>query len=331
MQSHLSPLTCTLVIPTVDRPQELRECLESVPCQTRLPDHVLVMDDGESDEAQLRALFAGTPVEFLYHRKTERKGLTRSRNLAARMASTEVLIYLDDDVVLEPEYVAEIMALYEADVQGDLGGVGGVITNFHMGRIECVYELLRGRPRWGHGRVFPSGLSQCNYNAVRETKSVDWLGGGVSSYRRAVVLENPFHEGYANYALYEDLEMSYRVSRRWRLLITPRARLAHHPGLHSIHRQPYRFACQQIANLWYHYARNMPHRLLNRVAFSWMIISMLAADVGGLLFLPHRFRLFWPCLRGHARATWEGVTGNNPLLRASAESPDTSPGRGPCP
>ena len=294
------PLTSAVVIPTKDRPQELRNCLTSLLGQTRFAEQIIVVDDGQEDEADLRAHMTGYPGPFLYHRKTGEPGAARSRNLGVALTAADVVFFLDDDVVLEPEYVAETMALYEGEGGEQIGGVGGVITNFHLGWSERLYDLIRGRWWWGHGRVFPSGLNQCNYEAVRKVQAVEWLGGGVCSFRRRVLEEFPFTEAFGGYSLAEDVKHSYRAIREYQLLITPLARLAHYKRSKGS-LDPEGLAYKQILNFWYHFERNMPHRLGNRAAFAWMIVATVLGDAAGLALQPHRARTMLARLRGHLR------------------------------
>jgi GT2 family glycosyltransferase len=56
---------------------------------------------------------------------------------------------------------------------------------------------------------------------------VEFLSGCNMAYRREVVDTLRFDERLTGYALGEDLQFSYRVSRRWKLVLTPEARLDH--------------------------------------------------------------------------------------------------------
>ena len=60
---------------------------------------------------------------------------------------------------------------------------------------------------------------------------VELLSGCNMSYRREVLEALRFDERLDGYALGEDLQFSYRVSRRWKLVLTPHACLDHrHAG-----------------------------------------------------------------------------------------------------
>ncbi len=299
--SHLPQsrsLSAAVVIPTYNRPRELRRCLDSLLRQTLLPDQIVIVDDGDLDYQPLAESLEATGVDFLYLRKQGPRGQALSRNQGTARATGDVVFFFDDDVELDRHYLETIMRLYEADFEGRVGGIGGVIVNDPViGPLRALAELLRGTPSWGHGRVFACGFNQMNYHAVRRLQPVQWLGGGVSSFRREVLSEFQFCEDYREYAHFEDVEHSYRVAQRYRLLITPEARLWHYPSPSSL--SPERFAYRQIVNLGHHFRRNMPQGLFNRLAFGWYLLMMLFTDIARLPLMPRHLAGNWGRLRGH--------------------------------
>ena len=320
MNEPVKKLTSTIVVPTKDRPDDLVACLDSILIQTRLPEEIIIVDDGEADAAALKQRVAhkAPGVVLRYHRKDGEPGLTASRNIAIRMAQGDVVFFLDDDVVLEPEYVAAMMEIHENDASGEIGGVGGVITNAPVSFGEMLSSLVSLTPRWGHGKVFPCGINQVNYGAVKTVQDVQWLSGGVTSYRREVFERFTFHEGFRGYGSMEDVEFSHRVSKAYRLVATPAARLAHyHTEVQRISRRELTY--QRVLNLWYHFHHNMPQRLVNRLAFGWYLFAMALVEFGNMLIRPHRFRRMWGRLSGHVLGIWDCLRGRGPAVRRESE------------
>jgi GT2 family glycosyltransferase len=208
-------MTHDLVICTLDRPRELDRCLESVASQTAAPGRVLVIDASDDDlSAAVVARHAakGLPVEHL----RAPKGLTRQRNVGLDSSQAEIVHFVDDDVVLEPGYLDAILDVFARD--RTIGGVGGLPTN--------VPPRRRGRRRATEGRVMRSGRGVLVLRADREVEA-DWLSGCCMSFRRSALDPDRFDESIPGYALGEDLELSYRVRQRHRLIVTPTARLEH--------------------------------------------------------------------------------------------------------
>jgi len=144
-----------------------------------------------------------------------------------------VVVYLDDDVVLEPGYLAAVARTFEDDCTGRIGGVGGAQVpdptprEPFLRRAACRLFLL---DTYGRGIVKRSGRPDHAFSP-RSRMEVECLSGCNMAYRREVLDALSFDERLDGYALGEDLQFSYRVSRRWKLVLTPEARLDHrHAG-----------------------------------------------------------------------------------------------------
>jgi glycosyltransferase involved in cell wall biosynthesis len=100
----------SLIITTYNWPQALDLVLRSVSRQSRMPDEVIVADDGSGEEtARLVASWAsriGTPLHHVWQEnKGFRAGRSRNRGIAA--ARSEYVILLDGDMVLHEHFVAD--------------------------------------------------------------------------------------------------------------------------------------------------------------------------------------------------------------------------------
>lgn len=226
-------LTASLIIPTYNRPKELDDCLRSVLRQSVRPTELILVDDGNLGGMPLARELEQAGIAWKYLKK-DRPGLTASRNLGIREARAEVVFFLDDDVVLEPDYLEQILRVYKEDGGRDLAGVGGVIANYPRVTALQRVKYLTGRlflvtgPR--EGRIEPSGFCTdygITGRPLKGIQEVDFLPGGVCSFRREIFETFLFSESYKGYGLGEDKDFSCRVSRRHRLLITPGARLDH--------------------------------------------------------------------------------------------------------
>jgi len=226
-------LTASVVIPAYHRPEEIRDCIRSILEQTRKPEELIVVDDGDLGGFPLEEECTGAGIRCLYHKKDE-PGLTVSRNVAIGLASCDVIFYFDEDVVIEPGYLEAVMDEYEKDVDGTLGGASGVLTNMRpygrSDRLRRVVEMLFMVTGRTEGRVLPSGFCV----SFRETGApitrrmeVQFLPGCAMSYRRSLLSEQGFDSARYNAYGGEDKECSYRISRTHRLVVTPLARLEH--------------------------------------------------------------------------------------------------------
>lgn len=94
----------SIVIPVYQHADACLRCLASLNKQTRLPDEVVIVDDGSSDdlEKKIAPLFStlSYPVRFI--RLPTNQGAPAARNEGARQTTGEYLLFLDADIELHP-------------------------------------------------------------------------------------------------------------------------------------------------------------------------------------------------------------------------------------
>ena len=109
----MPPTSLSLIVTTYNWPQALAVVLDSARRQTRLPDEVVVADDGSGPDtgALVRRLATGFPCA-LRHVWQEDRGFraARVRNLAIGAAGGDYVLLLDGDMVLHPRFVADHLA-----------------------------------------------------------------------------------------------------------------------------------------------------------------------------------------------------------------------------
>ncbi|WP_207423520.1 glycosyltransferase family 2 protein [Desertivirga brevis] len=106
--------TCTLIIATYNWPAALDLCLKSVLMQTRLPDEVIIADDGSTGETE--ALVKEYQKEFpvpLIHEWQEDEGfrLAAIRNRSVSRATCDYIIQVDGDLILHPKFISDHLAV----------------------------------------------------------------------------------------------------------------------------------------------------------------------------------------------------------------------------
>ncbi|WP_426573128.1 glycosyltransferase family 2 protein [Aquihabitans sp. McL0605] len=222
--------THDLILCTRNRPADLATCLTSLIDQRAPADHVLIVDASDDLEAaEVQAVVDGhpdLPIELI----RAQPGLPAQRNLGVHRSTAAIVHFLDDDTVLEPGYFAAILEQFAADdrpLSDPLAvlGVGGLPTDLPPPRAAGLQgRLAPGSVR--PGAVLPSGRGVLASGLIEPTE-VDWLSGCAMSFRRPVLLAEPFDEGLEGYALGEDLELTYRVRQHGRLIVDPAARLEH--------------------------------------------------------------------------------------------------------
>ena len=133
----------TVAIPTFNRCALLRETLEGISRQDYPPDRfdVLVIDNNSTDDtAAVAAEFSGSRLALRCIRES-RQGLDHARNRAVAEATGDIILFADDDILVEPDWIAQMAAPFIAHPGGRIGAVGGeVIPFFPEGLPEWVSE-----------------------------------------------------------------------------------------------------------------------------------------------------------------------------------------------
>ena len=97
----------SFIIPVYNRPDEVRELLESLTHQTYKDFEVVVVEDGSQTRCEDVVLDYANQLDVHYFEKPN-SGPGQSRNYGAERSQGEFLIVLDSDVVLPEGYLAEV-------------------------------------------------------------------------------------------------------------------------------------------------------------------------------------------------------------------------------
>lgn len=105
--NSIHDMTYSVLIPVYNRPDEVRELLESLAGQRFTDFEVIVVDDGSTRPcADVVRAYAGR-LDVRYFAKPN-SGPGPTRNYAAARAQGTYLLILDSDVVLPPDYLQHI-------------------------------------------------------------------------------------------------------------------------------------------------------------------------------------------------------------------------------
>lgn len=105
-----------IIITTYDNPSALRRVLEGLNLQTRLPDEVIIADDGSGNEtATLINIFKEKSSFPVIHTWQENKGFraAKIRNKAIKCSNSDYLIILDGDCIPTRHFVADHILMAE--------------------------------------------------------------------------------------------------------------------------------------------------------------------------------------------------------------------------
>ncbi len=101
----------SVIVPTFNRPESLKEALGSIMGQTFQDFEVIVVNDCGTDVSDVVASFGGDKITYLRHEVN--KGLAATRNTGIRAATGKYLAYLDDDDIYYPGHLETLVEFLE--------------------------------------------------------------------------------------------------------------------------------------------------------------------------------------------------------------------------
>jgi len=116
------PAAVTVVVPTRDRPAQLAKCLASVCASVRDGDEVIVVDSASVAAAEVAAQATRVRARLV---RCEQPGVDLARNAGWRAATHDIVLFTDDDVVVEVGWRDALAATVAA--HPDVGFVTGRI------------------------------------------------------------------------------------------------------------------------------------------------------------------------------------------------------------
>ena len=144
-------IALSIVIPTKNRAKLLRTVLESIERQPadQREFEVIVVDNGSTDETKMVAEEFGERIRNYRYFYDARPGLHVGRNRGLLESKGEIIGYLDDDVILFPNWINTVLEAFE---DKEVMYVGGSVIPYDMTLItrdfRHKYEMRSGSFRF---------------------------------------------------------------------------------------------------------------------------------------------------------------------------------------
>lgn len=209
-----------VAVPTLGRDRLLVQTIESVLAQDPRPDELLIVDQNEQlDPALARYLEHRSQIGELRWIRQQTPNLPRARNRALRVADTDLVLFLDDDVHLQPGLIRQHRRNYLDPTIWAVAGRTidrGPTTDSSARsrwprRLDYKYLCLDG----GQRLFGVATMRGCNHS-VRRRKMLE-IGG--------------YDENYVGWAYREDADAALRIVEKGGIITyDPEAVLIHFGG-----------------------------------------------------------------------------------------------------
>lgn len=196
------PLTASVVIPVKDDAHELRRCLRALALQTRVPDEIVVVDNGSSDASAAVAREAGATVL-----RCEEPGIPAAASAGYDAATGDLILRLDADCLPADSWVETVVSAFarRPDVAAFTSGArfidGPLPVRSSLAAAYLGAYALAGVLTLGHLPLFGSNL------AMRRDV---WR-----RIRTSVHRHDP--------ELHDDMDLAFHLGERFRIRYLPGA------------------------------------------------------------------------------------------------------------
>ena len=260
----------SVVVPTKGRAASIGGALKSVGNQSVAAGEVIIVDGTPKRMSAdfLSQVFRGCRYQpsLIYIHAPEDRGLPAARNRGIRSSSGDVVQFLDDDAILAPDYFQQLLPVF---LNVEIGAAAGLVIEPDRHESALRKKLFRFFYA-GPFRQDRDGQFSHQSAGLHLTNTLP----GVGAYRRHIFDEFVFDENLLGPAIGEDVDFSYRVGRRWRMVIEPSAKVYHYPSPDERLDMRANFS-HKVKFYNYHYRKNIDKTFFSYFSYVWLNIGFI--------------------------------------------------------
>jgi len=227
-----------VIVLDLDGGEMLVECLSGIASQSVLPGRIIVWDNGSKEPVESRP---GVQDSVEVFRSEENRGFAGGANAALRLTNAPFVALVNNDVVLDPSWVATLMAALDESP--------------HLGAVQSVILQPDGLVDGAGIDISDGTIRQRGHGAKPDRLSGEAWGVSATAviYRRQALDEIQLSGGIFDerlFAYYEDVELCARlIDGGWTLRVLPEA-LATHRGSSTAERLGTEALRLRVRNRW---------------------------------------------------------------------------------
>lgn len=197
----------SIIIPTYNKPDMLRDCLDSL-LQHVSNAEIIVVDNGKD------GLLNCLTRDITYIRFPDNRGFAHACNVGAKIATNDFLLFLNNDTLVHDDFVRPMLDAFDVGV----GAVGSRLL-YENGDIQHAgIEFIRD---------LEGNLQGANLRVERPAGYVSAVTGACMAVRKNAFWEaSGFDEKYWNGN--EDVDLCLKLRRNnWKIYYEPRSTVTH--------------------------------------------------------------------------------------------------------
>ncbi len=205
----------SVIVPYYNAPEKLTTLLSTLEKSRKAPAfEVVIVDDGSDVPLTKNSPFIPTPTKkhLSIVQMKKNKGPAIARNRGVKMSRGQFVVFLDGDVEVFPDTLYEIAKVFSDDP--DVVALTGVwVKEQKSDAFFPNFKALRDWSYWINER------DKSGYYFLFSTR--------IAAIKKAVFTRlGGFNEEYPA-PLVEDIELTYRIARRYAIIFAPQVRVRH--------------------------------------------------------------------------------------------------------
>lgn len=273
----------------------IEECLNSILKQSYKDYLLLIIDNGSVDQTcsiidnEFVPVF-GKKIRFLKNK--ENLGFAKAHNQALLWTDSEYVLILNQDVVLDKNFIAELVEFLDANDQA--GSATGKLLRWQFANTEDLKKSEKtdiidslGLKIFKNQRAVEIGTGEIDQGQYEKVKEVFGVSATCPVYRRKALFDLRYDDEFFDndfFSYKEDVDLAYRLRwRGWRSFYVPQA-LAYHDRTAQTK--------EKISNLEVVKQRRHKSKFINYHSYKnhWFV---LYKNLSGRLFRKFFFHIFF--------------------------------------
>ena len=207
----MKDLSLTVIIPTYNRKDILKKCLNALFNQTfpQSDYEIIVIDDGSTDETEELIKSLMDSPYILRYLKQENKGPAAAKNVGIKNAQGEIILFIGDDIIASPALLEEHFNAHQKNPEENVAALGYVTWSPEIEITPFMKWLENGGP-------------QFHFWQIKDKIEVDthkyFYTSNISVKRKFLLENNGFFNEEFVYAASEDIELGYRMKIKGMIL-----------------------------------------------------------------------------------------------------------------
>lgn len=212
-----------IIVITHNKLHLLKDCIESIYRETKIPFHLVVVDDQSDDGTpkHMRKMWRERGNVSYIKPQDKAKGGAQIMNIGLKYCRNDRIVSMNNDIVVTDGWLEESIKVIESDPTIGIVGMKFLYSDNkiqHAGGVfikgGLPYHLGIGEPRQTHSEI----------------KEAPWVSGPCVLLRRQC-LEPGWNEDYDNFGGHEDIDLCLRARKQgWKVMYCGKSEVYHLEG-----------------------------------------------------------------------------------------------------